>query len=83
MACYLPSESADCSPDPHPPPLSTYVGEGRDPSTLQLVFRASLQPTPESLGAASPENEPEALEWLLSSVLAYGQPWVPEPQIQV
>lgn len=83
MAGYLPSKSADCSPDLHPLPRSTYDGEERGPSTLQLVLRAHLQPKPESLGAISPENEPEALIWLLYSVLAYGHPWVLEPQIQV
>lgn len=76
------SQLTACSPDLHLP-RSTYDGEGRDLSTLQLVLSSYMQPTPESPGAASPENEPEALIWLLYSVLAYGHPWVLEPQIQV
>lgn len=43
----------------------------------------TCSPPPVSLGAASPENEPEALWRLLYSVLVDGHPGVLEPQIQV
>lgn len=62
-------------------PRSTYDGE--EPKHPPAGAPSLSKPTPESLGSASPENEPEALTWLLYSVLAHGHPCVLEPQIQV
>lgn len=57
-------------------------GRGGSPSTLQLVLRAYLQPTPRVWELLPLRMSQKPCHWLYS-VLADGQPGAPGPRIQV